>query len=122
MADNISVFDINSLLIAFAEMEGRPDYPNYQQCPWGTGGSSVHQAISAFHSEEAEAEDLTAEEQRWRVEDNKVVGEAIYGRGGHSRYFLRADGYVYFSEYHVPGGDYGKNLIEKAKSLGFRIN
>ena len=41
----------------------------------------------------------------------------IYGHGGWHRYYLRLDGYVYFSEKHAH-----EPAISNAKALGFRIN
>ena len=48
---------------------------------------------------------------------NLTCGEAIYGCGGVHRYYLKIDGYIYFSAHHA-----GSKAIRDAEALGFRIN
>lgn len=49
------------------------------------------------------------------IDNNHVCGESIYGSGGWHRYYLRADGYVYFSKFHAT-----EEAIQDAEALGFR--
>ena len=120
MEDNISVNDLDRLIAAFEEMEGEQislDGVN-TQVPWGTGGCSLDQALRAYNEYHSIEPPLSEEEMDEIVKEyNPIMGEAIYGDGGWRRYFLRYDGYVYFSEYHSR-----EPYIQKAKDLGFRMN
>jgi hypothetical protein len=85
-----------------------------------TGTYSLADAIDHYHKIHAK---ISADEY-WREYhgkggpgENHVCGEAIYGNGGWHRYYLRLDGYIYFSEHHAH-----EPAISNAKALGFRIN
>lgn len=63
------------------------------------------------------AAEMTEDDLSFYEECNPVMGEAIYGAAGIRRYFLRYDGFVYYSAWHGLSGD-----EERARALGFRIN
>ena len=79
-----------------------------------TGPYTLASAIEHYHRLHAE---IAADEPMREYYGNCVCGEAIYGNGGWHRYYLRLDGYVYFSTFHSH-----ERAIADARSLGFRLN
>jgi len=97
----LGIHDLGKLIDAFEQMEGKPSayrdqyFDASHQAPWGCGDDSLFVAI----------------------ENRDRFCKIIDGDGGHNRYQLRADGFVYFSERHSNR----KEKTELAKELGFRF-
>ena len=86
--------------------------------PFGMASKSDDCIYSLAHSV-AEYRRLHAEISAGERDNdgNAACGGAIYGNGGWHRYYLRLDGYIYFSSFHA-----SESRVRDAEALGFRIN
>ena len=87
-------------------LEGVPD----PACnPWGAGDFGLDAARAAYA--DAVRENVVLAGRSWRARWPQIT---IYGWGGFSRYFVRADGRVEFSHHHG-------TRTQDAADLGFDI-